>query len=228
MGSTDGLRCLDLGLDSGAISYMLRKNGGTWKSADVDVEAVKRAQEMLGRSVFRIEPKWMPFPDDEFDRVVVVDLLEHLPDDRAITPELHRVLKPSGMLIVNVPHDQDGLIRKIGRLLGQTYRTHGHERPGYTVADLHRVLGEDFEIGRAKTYSKFFSELTDLLVRFAVDPSRKTEKNVDHSQRPSRLILTAYKLAYPASWLIFKLDHLLFFESGHKLLVEARPRGITR
>lgn len=228
IGPTDGLLCLDLGLDSGAISYMLRTNGGSWKSADVNAEAVERAQEMLGPSVFRIEPNWTPFLDEEFDRVVVVDLLEHLPDDRAIASELRRVLKPSGKLVVNVPHDQDGLIRRIGGFLGQTYRTHGHERPGYTVAGLRGVLGSDFEIERSKTYSKFFSELTDLLVRFALDLSRKTEKNVDHSQGPSGLILMAHKLTYPVIWLISKLDHLLFFQSGHKLLVEAKPRGATR
>ena len=228
IGPTDGLRCLDLGLDSGAISYMLRTNGGSWKSADVDAEAVERAQEMLGPSVFRIEPTWTPFLDEEFDRIVVVDLLEHLPDDRGITSELRRVLKPSGRLIVNVPHDQDGLIRRIGRLLGQTYRTHGHERPGYSVADLRSVLGSDFEIERAKTYSKFFSELTDLIVRFVLDKSRRAKENADRSEEPSRLILMAYKLTYPVIWLISKLDHLLFFQSGHKLLVEAKPRGVTR
>lgn len=228
LGPTNGLRCLDLGVDSGAISYMLRKNGGSWKSADTDAEAVARAQEMLGASVFRIEPSWTPFLDEEFDRIVVVDLLEHLPEDRAITPELHRVLRSSGSLILNVPHDQDGLIRRIGAMLGQTYRTHGHKRPGYTVADLDSVLGEDFEIERSKTYSKFFSEITDLLVRFALDKSRRTRKMVHHDRKPSRLILLAYKLTYSVFWLISKLDYLLFFQSGHKLLVEARPRGATR
>lgn len=46
-----------------------------------------------------------PFADREFDLVVVVDFLEHIPDDRGFAAELGRILKPGGRLIVNVPRE---------------------------------------------------------------------------------------------------------------------------
>ena len=40
LGNTDSLVCLDIGSDNGVISYLLRQRGGSWKSADLDENAV--------------------------------------------------------------------------------------------------------------------------------------------------------------------------------------------
>lgn len=45
-----------------------------------------------------------PFPDNEFDIVVAEHVLEHLDDVLKIMEELHRILKPGGLLYVEVPH----------------------------------------------------------------------------------------------------------------------------
>ena len=45
----------------------------------------------------------LPFPDDTFDRIICSEVLEHIPDDDAALAELHRVLKPGGMLAATVP-----------------------------------------------------------------------------------------------------------------------------
>jgi ubiquinone/menaquinone biosynthesis C-methylase UbiE len=45
----------------------------------------------------------MPFDEAQFDAVVALDVLEHIPDDVAATREIFRVLKPGGVLIVTVP-----------------------------------------------------------------------------------------------------------------------------
>lgn len=45
----------------------------------------------------------MPFPDDKFDMVVMLEVLEYLDDpDRALS-ELKRVLKPGGCLVISSP-----------------------------------------------------------------------------------------------------------------------------
>jgi len=45
----------------------------------------------------------IPVREGIFDLVLCVHVLEHVPDDRGVMRELHRVLKPGGVAVVNVP-----------------------------------------------------------------------------------------------------------------------------
>ena len=47
----------------------------------------------------------IPHPDDSFDVILCIHVLEHVPDDRAAMSELARVLRPGGWAIVMVPLD---------------------------------------------------------------------------------------------------------------------------
>jgi len=96
LGDTHGKDCLDLGSDNGVISYLLRAGGGRWTSADLTEESVASIRSLVGGDVHRVEADRMPFPDAAFDRVVVVDLLEHVADDVRCAAELHRILRPGG------------------------------------------------------------------------------------------------------------------------------------
>lgn len=48
-------------------------------------------------------PDNLPFPDKKFDLIVLLDVLEHLEDDRASLQALSAKLKPSGWLLITVP-----------------------------------------------------------------------------------------------------------------------------
>jgi SAM-dependent methyltransferase len=230
LGEVEGKQCLDIGSDNGVISYLLRSQGGTWKSADLDEGSVTAIRELVGSEVYQIDGGRTSFEDGEFDKVVIVDFLEHIPEDGKFIDELHRLLKPGGELIVNVPHNKYSLLRKFRRQIGQTDEKHGHLRPGYTLDSLKSLLGSKFELQTYKAYSKFFSELVDTLVVFGVsilrggkeDPSKKglivTGKDLDKFKSSFRL----YSMIYPIVWLVSKLDHLLFFRSGYMLIVKGR------
>jgi SAM-dependent methyltransferase len=45
-----------------------------------------------------------PFSDNEFDIIIAEHVLEHLGNLIQIVEELHRILKPGGLLYVEVPH----------------------------------------------------------------------------------------------------------------------------
>ena len=45
-----------------------------------------------------------PFPDNEFDIVIAEHVMEHLDDLLKIYEELHRIIKPGGVLYIEVPH----------------------------------------------------------------------------------------------------------------------------
>ena len=46
----------------------------------------------------------LPFPDASFDGCCATEVLEHVEDDRGALRELHRVLRPGGILAISVPH----------------------------------------------------------------------------------------------------------------------------
>ena len=49
----------------------------------------------------------LPFPDDQYDLILCNHVLEHIPDDLKAMAELYRVLKNDGILIAQVPLDEE-------------------------------------------------------------------------------------------------------------------------
>lgn len=45
----------------------------------------------------------VPLPDGSLEYVTALDVLEHVPDDRAVVRGFHRLLKPGGLAVVTVP-----------------------------------------------------------------------------------------------------------------------------
>lgn len=45
----------------------------------------------------------LPFPDATFDSVTLLDVLEHTADERVTLAQVHRVLRPGGLLVLSVP-----------------------------------------------------------------------------------------------------------------------------
>jgi SAM-dependent methyltransferase len=228
MGDTRQLRCLDIGSDNGVISYLLRQCGGTWTSADLDEKAVRSIQELVKGEAFRIDGRRTPFPDNEFDLVVIVDFLEHIEGDREFIGELYRVIKPGGALIINVPHIKNSLLRKFRVAIGQTDEKHGHLRHGYTAAGLKELLAGKFTIVCARTYSKFFSECIDTLITLAFSFLKRNEATstkgllvTGGDMRRYQKIFRAYSLMYPVVWLFGKLDMALAWCSGYMLIAKA-------
>jgi SAM-dependent methyltransferase len=222
---------LDIGADNGVISYLLRQRGGRWRSADLDERAVASIRQLVGDEVYRLDGASTPFADHSFDQVVIVDYLEHIPDDRAFARELERIVKPGGTVIVNVPHLQPGSpLNRFRHMIGLTDEWHGHLRPGYSLASLRETLGPRFRIERAVTYSRFGSELVDTALNGVYEVMRKrkggggsskgtvvTQADVGQYRKQFRLL----SLLYPALRLTAAADRLLPWQAGHKLIVRA-------
>lgn len=232
LGSTRGLRCLDIGSDNGVISYLLRRRGGNWSSSDLAPEAVEAIRAMVERDVFVQSPEALPFQNGELDRVVVIDALEHIADDARFAAEIARACKPGAEVIFNVPFLKHSLLRSFRVAIGQTDEAHGHLRHGYTIESLERALGPRFEPIEWRTYSRFFSEAIDTLLTWGI---RKLKSGAQHKNakgtfitgndlKKYRKLLYMYAAVYPAFWFFGQLDRLLAFRSGYMLIAKFRVK----
>ena len=222
LGPTEGLRCLDLGSDNGVVSLLLRERGGSWASGDLTPEAVASIRSLVGDDVHLVAGDRLPFPDGAFDRVVVVDMLEHVPDEAAFARELARVTKPGGRLVVNTPHLKRTLLRRLRHALGQTDAKHGHLRPGYTPERLLELLGPAFELESHRSYSRFFSEAVDTGLNWGVErlgkkSSAKGMVVTGDDLARHRKAFRSYGLIYPFVSAVSRLDALVP-ASGYMLI----------
>jgi hypothetical protein len=139
------------------------------------------------------------------------------------------VIKPGGELIINVPNIKNSCLRKLRLAIGQTDEMHGHVRPGYTAGGLKGLLADRFTMVGSGTYSKFFSECIDTLIRLGSSfvkkgqaGSRKGVLITDEDLRRNNKMLKVYSVIFPLVWLFCKLDGLLFWSSGYMLIAKAR------
>ena len=232
LGPTEGRRCLDLGSDNGVVSLMLRRSGGRWASADLTEEAVASIRELVASDVHVAAGDRLPFPDAEFDCVAVVDMIEHVADDRAFVAELARITRPGGRLVVNTPHTRDTALRKLRDHVGLTDEKHGHVRPGYTPAGLKSLIESSgkFSWDGHHTYSRGFSEVVDLAINWGVARlgKRHSAKGMvvtGQDVRRHRNAFRAYSVVYPAVRAFSSLDRLIPWAPGYMLIAAANRLG---
>ncbi|MGA0333668.1 MAG: class I SAM-dependent methyltransferase [Kiritimatiellia bacterium] len=232
---TEGKSCLDVGGDNGVIPFMLRRNGGQWISVDSSPKAVASMRDLFGEhAVYQIEGAILPFEDDSFDTIVVIDYLEHIRDDAEFLKECHRCLRPRGELLINVPHIKSfSLNRGLRQLLKLTDEKHGHVRPGYRLRDLYEISKNGYDIVESQTYAGFFVEFIDTWIQFAGGGlTQSSEQSGDAKglvldQQDLRRFAKAfriYSLLYPFLLLARLLDHIFVFTNNHYLVIKARPR----
>ncbi|MCB0344896.1 MAG: class I SAM-dependent methyltransferase [Bdellovibrionales bacterium] len=235
LGDCSGKRCLDLGSDNGVISYLLRRRGGSWASADLSEETVDSIRSLVKNDVHLIKNQVLPFADGEFDAVAVVDMLEHVPDDSAFMLELSRVLKPGGLLLLNVPNLKPlSPLRLLRQMIGQTDEAHGHLRPGYNDESLKQLFGSELQLERSHTYSRFFSELIDTAIVFAYGLLSGGHKAENSEEVSKGLVVTEaglkkfekkfklYSMIYPLVLAVSKLDLLIPFLPGFMRMAVVR------
>lgn len=105
---------LDFGCGDGYLAYLLAKQrpqAAVW-GVDSEPEAIKIAaltalKKGNGKLQFvHSTDDVLPFGDSTFDTVVMADVIEHLPNPKAVLGDLCRVLEPGGVLIVTTPNRQ--------------------------------------------------------------------------------------------------------------------------
>jgi len=103
-----GSRVLNIGVGSGGLERLLEERGVVVYALDPSLETIKQLQAELGlgdRAQLGYS-EVIPFDDEFFDKVIMTEVLEHLPDDslHATLDEVRRVLRPGGVFVGTVPY----------------------------------------------------------------------------------------------------------------------------
>ena len=101
-----GAQILEIGCGTGHNLPMLGEFGPV-DALEVDEIARGMAEERLGRPVLSSPlPQLAGLADDRYDMVAALDVIEHIPDDKAALEGVARVLRPGGKLVMTVPAHQ--------------------------------------------------------------------------------------------------------------------------
>ena len=102
----DGLRAVDVGCSAGFIADELALAGATTSGVDIDEPGLEKARARLGERVdFRLaRGEDLPFDDDSVDVAVLNHIYEHVVDPEGVVADIHRVLRPGGLLYLGIGH----------------------------------------------------------------------------------------------------------------------------
>jgi demethylmenaquinone methyltransferase/2-methoxy-6-polyprenyl-1,4-benzoquinol methylase len=96
-------RLLDVGGGTGRVTRSLAAHVDTAMIADVSMGMLHHAGRLQGLYPLGSASENLPFPDESFSRVIMIDALHHVVDQRGTAREMWRVLQPGGRIVIVEP-----------------------------------------------------------------------------------------------------------------------------
>jgi ubiquinone/menaquinone biosynthesis C-methylase UbiE len=119
----EGKRLLDVGCGNGAYTERLASTFAETVAIDVSEAHLGDFRARCPHIDVRIlSVEQLDYPDRYFDVVVMIEVIEHLHDVQASLRQLHRVLKPDGVLVITAPNRLFPLETHLVRLRGRSFR----------------------------------------------------------------------------------------------------------
>ena len=172
-----GTRLLDAGCGTGILTKTIEN---AYKVTAIDVSkkalALARKRKPKAKLLWANLEKRLPFPKDSFTGITLLDVLEHI-DDRKSLPNLARVMKPEGVIIITVP--------AYPWLFSYWDILHQHKRR-YTRTHLIQVLKQyGFTIEHSSYFNTLFFPLI-LFVRIIKSSFDKSHRDSDCFEMPKK------------------------------------------
>ncbi len=205
-----GLRLLDLGCGTGHLSLLMEQHNTvvSYDTAFQGVHTTRARRKTPGGCVVG-GGEHLPFRGESFHCVLLIDVLEHIPEDAKVAEEVRRVLRPGGLVLCMVPENQ--------RLYSKIDAANGHLRR-YSRDDLLRLFAPctpevlfDYGFPFMRLYLNLLARVHDVVVP-------KTE--------PSGLTRLSMSLLSRTLAMLFSLD-LLFAGSFRGVEIVALLRKPT-
>jgi 2-polyprenyl-3-methyl-5-hydroxy-6-metoxy-1,4-benzoquinol methylase len=140
-------RILDIGCSIGTFLHFLREAGWEVMGVELDACAVRFAHQEFGLTILNdpVESLDSVQHHDSFDAVTMLHMIEHLDDPASTLEVVWRLLKPSGVIVVETPMF-DSLMFKLLRRRERSLSCNGHIF-FYTVDTLSQLLARiGFEV----------------------------------------------------------------------------------
>jgi 2-polyprenyl-3-methyl-5-hydroxy-6-metoxy-1,4-benzoquinol methylase len=194
----NGTRLLDIGCGEGFFLFNASKAGYTAKGIELSQDAVEYARREFGLDVEAKPFEELRFPENHFDVITLWQVLEHVPYPLIILKEVHRILKPGGVLAISTP-DIGGVLAKIlRRRWWNIRRLHINQ---FTVKTLTNMLHRaGFKDVLSTSYKDYFS--LSMLVIPLIKHLKVYErvKALVHPNSTSGRIMNKLRFAYPSRW----------------------------
>jgi len=111
-----GGRLLDVGCGTGIYLDAFRRLGWDVCGVEISAEAAERARTHLGLNIITGELEDARLPDEHFDIITLIHVVEHLPDPVRTLTEVCRILKKGGLALLALPN-----VRSLTRYLFGSY-----------------------------------------------------------------------------------------------------------
>lgn len=146
-----GGRMVEVGSGLGYLLRSFKDEGWDVQGVDPWRELPPHTQETHGITTIPTTLEKASLPDASADVVILLHVIEHVPDPVATLREIHRVLKPGGHVVVETPR-YDTLMFRLLRHRERSVKCEGHvyfftfdslrrtyQKAGFTEVDTHAV-----------------------------------------------------------------------------------------
>ncbi len=159
------IETLEIGTGGGVFSIELLERRNKLHIVEIDGETAKRTEEKMkhyfpgSRSTITVGHANRVELGGPYHQVVLLEVLEHVIDDRALLYKVSRVLHPGGRIIISTPTASFGKLRSDHI---STVEDGGHVRMGYDGPDLDVMLQQTGLVTvKREFYGFWFSRLME-------------------------------------------------------------------
>lgn len=126
---------LDAGGGTGRVAQFMNGKANPVVITDLSYKMLVEARQKDGLRPVCSHTEKLPFPDQVFARIIMVDTLHHVCDQRATADELWRTLQPGGRLVIEEP-DVRAFAIKLLALAEKLALMHSHFLSPPRIAEL--------------------------------------------------------------------------------------------
>lgn len=159
-----GLKLIDIGCGSCEMSIYARNIGYSVTSIDISDRDLKLARE-LGFDSIKVDlNKPLPFSDNIFDGVLMLEVIEHIINAEKLIEEIGRILKSGGFLIMTTPNHAY-YKRRIKAIHGREPDDEGYHYRFFVKRKLLNLFSERFFVVEKTNSFGFLPLVNKILLR---------------------------------------------------------------